>query len=229
MSDKKAIVSLSGGLDSTVVLARVLEDLPPEQVLAVNFFYGSKHGVYEQRAAIGVARHFCVDLKTVILVGAFRGVESALMANSPDPIPEGHYNDASMKATVVPGRNMIFLSVLAGIAMTEGARDVYVGVHAGDCHSYPDCRPEFIQAMGTAYFRASPDRPLFLVAPLQHRNKEQVLRYGNSMTKRVPYELTRTCYKDQPLACGKCGSCNERLEAFKLAGIPDPIEYEVAR
>jgi 7-cyano-7-deazaguanine synthase len=114
---------------------------------------------------------------------------------------------------------------MAGLAESVGAEKVALGVHSGDHFIYPDCRTEFIKALDTTIFLSS-DRKVEITAPLANENKFSILQMGYKLPIPVPYSLTRTCYKDQPISCGKCGSCNERLEAFEAMGIDDPIKYE---
>ena len=140
-------------------------------------------------------------------------------------IPEGHYEDGNMSKTVVPGRNAIFITIMAGYAESIGAGTIAVGVHAGDHHIYADCRPDFINSM-TRTIEDSSDGTVTLEAPFLSYTKLDILKIGYALTTPFPYELTRTCYKDQELSCGSCGSCNERLEAFRFLGKEDPIEYE---
>ena len=128
-----------------------------------------------------------------------------------------------MSQTVVPGRNLIMSSILASIAETVGAQQIYLGVHSGDHAIYPDCRPEFVEALDKTV-KTSTDGKCVVVAPYLRGDKTSIIKDG--LTMGVPYKDTRTCYKDQGIACGKCGSCQERLEAFKANGIEDPIEYE---
>jgi len=138
-------------------------------------------------------------------------------------IPEGHYEDESMSRTVVPGRNIIFASILTGVAWSLGAEEVWLGIHQGDHAIYPDCRPEFYRAMNEAVTLGT-DGKVVLKAPFLDTNKTGILRRGLFLN--VPYGYTRTCYKEQEIACGKCGSCQERLEAFAECGLTDPVEYE---
>ena len=122
---------------------------------------------------------------------------------------------------------LIFLSIMAGYAESIGADTVAFGAHSGDHAIYPDCRPEFVYAANTTLYLSS-DKKITIEAPFLYLDKTKILEIGYSIDEhfRPPYELTRTCYKDQPISCGKCGSCQERLEAFKNIGKIDPIEYE---
>lgn len=215
-----AIVSLSGGMDSATVLADALES--ERGVQAVMFTYGSKHNPYENAAAIQLARHFQVDVHHFDL-SAIMGQFSSNLLKGQGEIPEGHYEAASMSRTVVPGRNTIFASIMLGLAQTLEADEIWIGVHAGDHAIYPDCRPQWVHAMNNVIGIAS-EYKVSLYAPFISTNKMGIVRRGLKLE--VPYQLTRTCYKDQSVACGKCGSCQERLEAFHKAGVEDPIEYE---
>lgn len=222
-----AVCSFSGGMDSATVLLWLLEQ-GFKRVVAFQFVYGSKHNKHERRAATVfhgnmVARYpnQRIELRMLDLSAAFNGIQSNLMQTGGD-IPEGHYTDASMSATVVPGRNMIFISLLAGHAWSLGAEIVALGVHQGDHAIYEDCREVFVEQMAEAVKLGTGDR-VRLVAPFLSTDKEGILRYG--VEKNLPYQHTRTCYKDQALSCGKCGSCVERLEAFSNIGETDPVNY----
>lgn len=219
---KKILVSLSGGMDSTTVLAAVMEQEHQQQIKAVSFTYGSKHNQFENEAAEKIAAHYGIPLQKIDISSIMSNVKSDLLLSGGE-IPEGHYQAETMRQTVVPGRNIIFCSILAGIAMSEGASEVWLGVHSGDHHIYPDCRPDFVRHMAEAVFHGTGEK-VFLTAPYLYINKMDILKRGMAM--KVPYHLTRTCYKNQPIACGKCGSCRERLEAFERLEISDPLAYE---
>ncbi len=217
---KKVVMALSGGMDSATLLAWLIHQ--GYEVECISFQYGSKHQEYENEAAIRVAAFYEAPLHVVDLSAAMSGFKSNLLKTG-GAIPEGHYTDASMSATVVPARNMIFLSILAGMAESIGAQHVVVGIHSGDHAIYPDCRPLFFSAMDDA-IDAATDGKVGMMAPFINWDKTKILEYG--IPAHVPYQYTRTCYKDQPLSCGQCGSCVERLEAFTNIGSADPIEYE---
>lgn len=218
----KAIVSLSGGMDSTTVLAVALDQ--GRDVSAIGFFYNSKHNVYENQAAIKIVAYYDVPFKLIDLSQAMKGFTSNLMSEGGD-IPEGHYEAENMRLTVVPNRNMIFASILAGIAVSEGAEEIWLGTHMGDHYIYADCRPAFIASLEQT-IRLATDTSISLISPFSNDKKVGILQKGFSLAKPVPYHLTRTCYKAQSKACGKCGSCQERKESFTLLGKVDPIEYE---
>lgn len=216
---KKAVLSLSGGMDSATVLAWLIAQ--GYAVTAYFFFYGSKHNAHERLCARQLSAHYGVELVEVDLSPIMAGLKSNLLQGQGE-IPEGHYNDASMSQTVVPGRNIIFLSLLAGYAWSAGAEVIGIGIHQGDHAIYPDCRESFFAAMSSAIEEGT-DGQVTIVAPFLSTDKAGILRAGDLYG--VPYHLTRTCYKDQSLSCGRCGSCVERLEAFAAIGKTDPVEY----
>ena len=226
---KKVVMGLSGGMDSTTLLGLLVEQ--GCEVHCCSFYYGSKHNQYELTGARKIVEFYQQHGKKVFqhsinLLTAFSDFNSSLLLSGGD-IPEGHYEAESMKATVVPGRNMIFASIMAGLAESIGADAIALGVHQGDHHIYPDCRKEFIKALDLAVYLSS-DRKVEVITPLLEMNKISLLSRGLrvQIPAPIPYHLTRTCYKHQEDSCGKCGSCQERLEAFELNGIKDPIKYE---
>ena len=219
---KKILISFSGGLDSTTLLAYCLNE--GMEVHAVSFSYGSKHNKYENEAAKRIIEHYEIPFHFFDLTPIFNSFQSSLL-QSGGPIPEGHYQAESMRQTVVPARNMIFISILTGLAESLRIPIIGLGVHAGDHFIYPDCRPGFIRPIRKAIFEAT-DNAVELFTPFIYLTKKEIIELSKSFFDEVPYHLTRTCYKDQEKACGVCGSCQERLEAFNLAGIPDPIKYE---
>ena len=218
----KTIVSLSGGLDSAVLLSQTVKDKDPSKIRCFSFNYGSKHNEYENRAARKIASHYKVCFDLIDISGIMKHFKSALLLTGED-IPEGHYEDKSMSKTVVPSRNMIFISILSGIAESIGYREIQIGVHAGDHAIYPDCRPEFIDSMCDSVHEGT-GQQIVLSAPFLNLNKKNIVALGHALG--TPFELTRTCYKNQRTACGKCGSCVERLEAFQENAIKDPIKYK---
>ena len=219
--EKRTLLALSGGIDSAALLAYLfyLGDI----VQCVGFTYGSKHNELENEAAYKIAHHYKVPFHIIDLSKTMERFKSDLLQTG-GPIPEGHYTAKNMKSTVVPGRNMIFISILAGLADSLGMNQVAIGVHKGDHAIYPDCRDDFIASMNLSVMFATEDR-VRLVAPFLYNDKINIVQKGIELG--VPFELTRTCYTDQKLACGKCGSCVERLEAFSHISPPmcDPVEY----
>lgn len=229
---KRVMVSLSGGLDSCVTLGYVRQQLKllasmyeanrPTKMMAVGFTYGSKHNEYENEAAKNIAQHYDIEFRLIDLTAVMQSFRSNLL-KSGGAIPEGHYEAPSMTQTVVPGRNMIFVSILAGLAESLEFDTIALGIHSGDHHIYPDCRPDFFVAVSQAV-RESTEGRVGLYAPFINDPKQTLVKRGHELG--VPFHLTRTCYKDQPVACGKCGACQERKEAFALNGLVDPLRYE---
>jgi len=225
MSTSKAIAIVSGGLDS-VTLAYLLH-AQGYNLHLLSFDYGQRHKkelAYAERCAQQLGAAFdIVDLSSICQF--LKG--SALTDDI--PIPDGHYAAPNMAITVVPNRNAIMLSVAYAIAVAEQAQIVAIGVHSGDHFIYPDCRPEFItsfDAMQRIATEGFSDPHLRLEAPFLHLGKHQIVKLGSAL--RVPYADTWSCYKGGERHCGTCGTCVERQEAFELAGVHDPTEYEKA-
>lgn len=215
----KTAISLSGGLDSAVLLSHILDQ--GDIVEAVSFRYGSTHNLFELDSASALAHELRVPHRVIDMRAAFHNFRSALMGNG--PIPKGHYEDATMSQTVVPARNIIFASIMAGIAWSTNCNRVVLAVHSGDHAIYPDCRPEFINTMATA-IRLGTDGKVELDAPFINMNKASIVNLGARL--KTPFHLTRTCYETTADACGCCGSCVERLEAFESCGLKDPVRYQ---
>lgn len=217
----KVVVSLSGGMDSTTLLALLLQERQAE-VAPIFFNYGSKHNAEEIKAVRAVTRHYGTGLEVFNLVSTFGAFKSNLLKGQ-GAIPEGHYQADNMSLTVVPGRNLIFSSVATGYAWSIGARYIALGIHQGDHAIYPDCRPAFYLAMNEAIVQGTDNRVSFL-SPFLGLDKTGICAKGLELE--VPYGLTRTCYNSGKLACGRCGACQERLEAFRLNRAEDPLLYK---
>ena len=226
---KKIVIGLSGGMDSTTLLGLLLSQ--KYEIHCCSFIYGSTHNKYENKATIDVVNYYksfsghILDYHIMNITKIMRGFSSSLLKSCNQEIPEGSYNDENMKKTVVPGRNLIFASIMAGLAESIGAEKIALGVHQGDHFIYPDCRPVFIHALDVAIHLSS-DQKVRVITPFENMDKKEILEIGYSLDIPVPYHLTRTCYKNQPISCGKCGSCRERLEAFHAIGKEDSIIYE---
>lgn len=219
MEPLKVVLSLSGGMDSGTLLGyykNITDDIQ-----CVNFTYGSKHNKYEQECAIKLAEHYGVKLTHIDASALFTNFKSNLLKTGGD-IPDGHYTAEVMAKTVVPGRNTIFAATLCGFAESIEYNVVALGVHMGDHQIYFDCRPAYIASLRTTLELAS-DNKVTVDAPFISTDKAGILKIGKMLN--VPYEITRTCYKDQESSCGTCGSCVERLEAFSTLGLLDPISY----
>ena len=217
---EKAVVVYSGGMDSFTVLNTAIQN--GLDVYALSFNYGQKHSK-ELKVAARACRELGVSHKVVDITAI-----NSLMANSSltsdVEIPEGHYEDDNMKSTVVPNRNMVLLSMAIAYAVSLEAGKVYYGAHSGDHHIYPDCRPEFVEAMN-AVSKIANYQSVEIVTPFLHSSKGEILKAGLEMN--LNYANTWTCYNGREKSCGKCGACYERLEAFAEQGTTDPLDYEV--
>jgi 7-cyano-7-deazaguanine synthase len=219
--NKKAVIILSGGMDSTTLLYHMIKALELEP-FALSFNYGQRH-LRELSKAMLTCHKLGVHHQIVDLSSITKLISNSVLTDPKAKIPEGNYDEESMKATVVPNRNAILLNVAIGYAINIGAGSVYYGAHSGDHAIYPDCRPEFIEAMKVVAGLSNWE-PVNLVAPFSSMDKGDILIWGRTLG--VDYSLTWTCYAGREKACGKCGACRERLEAFQKAGITDPLEYE---
>lgn len=222
MSNNAVVIGVSGGMDSATVLGYYATR--GYKVYPLFFSYGSKHNKWELISAKKLTEYYCTEeLKIVDLSFIGKLFKSNLLQDQGE-IPEGHYEAENMSLTVVPGRNSIFISIMAGYAESVGANVVAVGTHQGDHLIYLDCRPAFISSANTMV-QLSSDEKVHIETPVQNLDKTGILKMGYAFGKQVPYNLTRTCYCDQEWSCGKCGSCSERLEAFQNIGKIDPIRY----
>ena len=217
----KTLISLSGGADSATALAILLHKGIHAE--AVGFRYGSKHNEFELASAKKIAEYYNIPFDMIDITGCLKSFRSNLLKDQGE-IPEGDYREQNMSLTVVPARNLIFATILAGLAESRGISSIALGVHAGDHYIYPDCRPQTITALETAISAGTDGKVHRIFTPLLMIDKIAIIREGLKL--KVPYHLTRTCYKAQEKACGKCGSCRERKEAFAANRAVDPIEYE---
>lgn len=216
---EKVLVILSGGMDSTTLVYDLVNQ--GYEVACISFNYGQRHSK-ELVAAATTCGKLGLLHTVVPFSDSLKGLitASALTDHSRE-VPEGHYADENMKATVVPNRNMIMLALAAGYAISIGAKKLFYGAHAGDHAIYPDCRPEFYAALGEALALCHFDGGIKLEAPYMHITKNDICVIGRDLG--VPYEDSWTCYKGLEKPCGSCGACCERAEAFEFAGIVDPL------
>lgn len=217
--NKRALVVLSGGMDSSVT-AHLLRH-QGYSLDALWFDYGQRHK-RERESAEQIAAGLGIRLDTVDVSGYGRLLQGNALTDGV-AVPEGHYADESMKLTVVPMRNTIFLAMACGVAMSRGIEMVAIGVHAGDHPIYPDCRPAFINNFQTLLDGVVADNPVSIYAPFLRQTKADIVAVGARLG--VPFGDTWSCYKGGALHCGKCGTCAERKEAFALAGVSDPTRY----
>lgn len=215
---KDSIIIVSGGMDSVTLLY----DYKDRIALGISFDYGSNHNAKE----IPFAKLHCERLGiphiTIPLDFMHKYFKSSLLEGA-EAIPEGHYEDENMKSTVVPFRNGIMLAIAAGIAESNGLEHVMIANHGGDHAIYPDCRPEFISSMSNAT-KAGSYNGVTVLAPYTNITKGDIARRGKDLG--IDFTETWSCYKGGEKHCGKCGTCVERKEALKEAGIEDHTEYE---
>jgi 7-cyano-7-deazaguanine synthase len=217
----KRVVVHSGGLDSSTLLAQLAHDFGNDNIIAISFNYGSKHNEMEIDAAEKLCRYYDIKREVVDLTTISKILKSNLLKKGGN-IPEGHYEDPSMRSTVVPFRNAILLSIATGFCESIEADEVYLGTHAGDHAIYPDCRGEFSDAMSKAIYHGT-YRGVKAIYPFLDMTKQDIVKLGLKLN--VPYEYTYTCYNGNKNPCGKCGSCVERLEAFSKNNTQDPLTY----
>jgi len=216
--EKDSLIIYSGGLDSTVLLHEERQRI----ALAVTFDYGNNHATHERECAEYNCNQLGIEHVFIDLDFFGRYMPSALTAGG-EAVPEGRYNDMNMRSTVVPFRNGIMLSIACGMAESRGLKRVLMANHSGDHTVYPDCRPEFVEAMDGA-MRAGTYEGVRLVAPYTKLTKTDIVRRGAAMG--VDFAHTYSCYKGGEWHCGHCGTCTERREAFAEAGVADPTIYE---
>ena len=216
----KAVVLFSGGLDSTVLASHLLSQGAEVRLLSID--YGQRHAK-ELAHGEALAKHMNLPRKSLLLPDLGDLLKGSSLTDDSVELPVGHYAEESMKATVVPNRNMILLALAGGYALSSGFDTIAYAAHAGDHFIYPDCRPEFAEAMEKALGLADWQN-LYLHRPFVNFSKEELVRKGNELG--APLELTWSCYAGREKHCGKCGTCVERKEAFALAKVEDPTEYE---
>lgn len=225
----KALVLISGGVDSTTCLGMAVKEYGSENVVGLSIFYGQRHDK-EIKAADAVCDYYKVEYITLDLSTMFQFSDCTLLQHSDGEIPEESYaaqlekTDGKPVSTYVPFRNGLFLSSASAIALSKGCSKIYYGAHSDDAagSAYPDCSEAFNNAMNTAIYEGS-GKQLQIEAPFIKLTKAQVVKKGLEIG--VPYELTWSCYEGHDKACGKCGTCIDRKAAFELNGTVDPIEY----
>ena len=215
----QVVVLCSGGMDSVVALHWARREHAVRAVLS--FDYGAKHNPRELPCAAHHARALGLEHQVVALPFIGEHFTSDLLRSGGD-IPEGHYADETMRRTVVPFRNGILLAVAAGFAESAGAEGLVIAAHGGDHAIYPDCREDFMRAMGDA-LRLGTYAGIRLLRPFIALDKAAIAAEGARLG--VDFARTWSCYKGGEVHCGLCGTCVERREAFQRAGLPDPTTY----
>lgn len=215
---KDGVIIVSGGMDSITLLYERKDEI----ALGISFDYGSNHNARE----IPFARMHCerLGIRHLVINLSFihQYFKSSLLSGA-DKIPEGSYDDDNMKSTVVPFRNGIMLSIAVGIAESEGLKKVFIANHGGDHAIYPDCREEFIEAINAAS-QAGTYEHVRILAPYTNITKTDIALRGKQLE--IDYSETWSCYKGGEVHCGKCGTCVERKQALREAGLEDTTQYE---
>ncbi|RLI75734.1 7-cyano-7-deazaguanine synthase QueC [Archaeoglobales archaeon] len=217
----KAVLIFSGGIDSSTLLFYLIER--GYDVHALTFNYGQKHlkeiehakKVVKFASSVGKVKHKIVDISSIhelIAAGALTGR---------DEIPKAFYTEETQKSTIVPNRNMIFISIAAGYAIKIKAKEVFYAAHKSDYSIYPDCRKEFVKAVDAAVYLANLWSPVEIKAPFVEMTKKDIVSLGLKLN--VPYQLTWSCYEGLQRPCLNCGTCLERTEAFLLNNVKDPL------
>ena len=215
-----AVVVISGGMDSTVLAYQTVGLF--EQVDLVSVDYGQRHRIELDYAAATARRLGCRHDIVHLPISSY--LDGSALTDDTVDVPHGHYAADTMASTVVPNRNAMLISVAYGIAVARSADAVLVGVHAGDHHVYPDCRPEFIDALDRALRIGNEGvGTVSLEAPFVRRSKTDICRLGGRLG--VVWEDTWSCYEGGEVHCGRCGTCVERREAFHDAAVHDPTVY----
>lgn len=215
---RNSLIALSGGVDSTTLLYEYREEI----ACAVGFDYGSKHNARE----IAAAKAICRELEIPYLIIPLAFIEEYFRSDlllSGGEMQLGDYSEENMSSTVVPFRNGIMLSVLAGLAESRDLQQVLIANHFGDHAIYPDCRESFVKPMGEA-ITAGTSNGVKLVAPYTALTKAEIVARGTRLG--VPYGKTYSCYQGGERHCGRCGTCRERHDAFVANGLEDPTLYE---
>lgn len=218
METKDSVIILSGGMDSVTLL----HDRKQQIALAVTFDYGSNHNKREAEYAAYHCKLLGIE-HIIIPLSFIKNYFKSSLLEGADAVPEGHYQDENMRSTVVPFRNGIMLSIACGLAESRGLTKVLIANHAGDHAIYPDCRATFITSMSEAMAYGTYQN-ITIDAPYTNINKTDIAKIGKRHG--IDYSKTYSCYKGGEKHCGKCGTCVERKEALKSAGIEDQTEYE---
>ncbi len=222
--NKKAVIIASGGIDSSTLLYRMVDE--GFSVYALTFIYGQRH-LKEINSADIISKKLGIDHKIVDISSMNQLLQgSALTDPSVDvpEVPETAEHFDTLKSTIVPNRNAIFLSISIGYATSIEANHVFFGAHFSDRGVYPDCRKEFIEAFEVSERLATDNPELVIDAPFVNSDKSEIVKLGDDLG--VPFEDTWTCYKGGELHCGVCSSCRERKRAFVESGVMDPTGYE---
>lgn len=232
MDGTKAVVLLSGGMDSCVCAAIAREKHGVENIALVHAGYGQRTQERERRAFDAIADHYGVKRRLVVQLDHFRAIGGSALTDSTIAVPENELgaegaHGSTIPVTYVPFRNAHFLSVGVSWAEAIGAGAVYIGAVAEDSSGYPDCRAEYYEVFQKLVrVGTRPETEIEIATPVIAMKKNEIIRRGLELS--APLHLTWSCYQNEDRACGVCDSCVLRLKAFAEAGVPDPIPYRMA-
>ena len=228
----KIIVLFSGGIDSTVCLAKAINEVGKENVLALSIDYG-QNNIKELNAVKNICKYYDVKNEVVDLKNVFKYSSSSLIKESKYKIPHETYDKQYLKlgpnddvSTNVAFRNGVFFSICASIAISKKYNVIYNGIHREDgvaYELYPDCSIEFSNYMSDAIYKGSNGK-VSLISPLVEMRKKEIIALGKEL--KIPFDKTWTCYEDNELPCGKCTACMDRIKGFKENGLDDELKYE---
>ncbi len=216
----RAVVLLSGGMDSCVCAALAARD---HQAAAVHVSYGQRTEQREQRSFESICDRLGIHDRLLVRNEALRSIGGSALTDSSIAVPEAHRIGAGVPVTYVPFRNAHFLAVAVSWAEVLGAEKVYIGAVEPDSSGYPDCRPEYYRAFNEVVKAGTKKGSIRVVTPLIAMHKHEIVTLGLEL--RAPFDLTWSCYQREDRACGVCDSCALRRRAFREAGADDPIAY----
>ena len=219
-SPKRAVVLLSGGMDSCVCAALAVRDY---NAAALHISYGQRTEDRERQSFLAICQRLNIQDKLLVRNEALRAVGGSALTDENIAVPEAHAIGHDIPVTYVPFRNAHFLAVAVSWAEVLGAGKVFIGAVEQDSSGYPDCRPAYYEAFNHVIKAGTKEGTIEIVTPLIHLRKAEIVRLGLELD--APFDLTWSCYSRQDRACGLCDSCVLRLRAFAAAGAPDPIPY----
>ncbi|MEH7735380.1 7-cyano-7-deazaguanine synthase QueC [Bacillus pumilus] len=222
--NKKAVIILSGGLDSATCMGIAHNE--GYELYPITFNYGQRHYIEVKYSAL-IAKHYNSKVHKIVNMDFLNQIGGSALTDDNIQVPVGGLTE-EIPVTYVPARNLIFLSLAVAYAEVIGAEVIYTGVNAMDYSGYPDCRPEFIDSMNTTANLATKlgmtDKKIQIKTPLINLTKGQIVEIGTNLE--VPYEITTSCYLGEQYACGECDSCRLRLKGFSENNINDPLKYK---
>ena len=216
----RAVVLLSGGMDSCVCAALAARDY---EAAAVHVSYGQRTEERERQSFLAISQRLKIHDRLMVRNDALRAIGGSALTDSSIPVPDAEMLGQNVPATYVPFRNAHFLAVAVSWAEVLGAEKIYIGAVEPDSSGYPDCRPAYYEAFNRVVNMGTKDGRIQIVTPLIAMRKAEIVRLGLELG--APFDLTWSCYSREDQACGVCDSCVLRLRAFEAAGIRDPIPY----